>query len=302
MRVPSAFSFSQLFRHEAQAAVEYSFDDAVDRQGVMIGMSNLPADRLRSFAADLPFAGDWLWAIERFRDAARPDAFLLRADFRSDRVTALTLYSRFPSEPSDETFHRLLRTAAPFRWTGPSPAAAASVLHVIGPRGIGFRVNATGLCRTSIYFRVPAAAPELKGETLQELCAVSGLPPELAMKIGEDVHDLYTPGPVGVIGLDDGPDGRAGALKFDPANVPLQKAFAFVARKKAAPSSLARLAATSRALRASSASYLGIKYGVNGFSGWRMYFSLRPGLLAVPFAPRTITERSQLPTYHLPHY
>jgi len=294
--------FSQIFRAEAYSVVEYSFDAAPDRRGVMVGGKPGFLTAVQQFAAGLPFAADWTWSTQRFTELVRPDAFLLRCDCRAEEIMAITLYCRFPMEPDDNAFCRYMRAARPFTWTGPSPGAIAALLGVPGPRGIGFRVDATGDRQTALYYRVQADTGKLPPEVLPQLVRVCGLPESLAETIGADIHSLYPPGPVGVIGVDCGEDGWAKALKFDPANVPLSKALSFLGARLASVARMEELSSVARSLRAQWVSYLGAKYGAEGFAGWRVYFSVRPDLLPGPLLPRIVVERSANPTFHLPHY
>lgn len=302
MPVSTAATFSQIFRAESYSAVEYSFDTVPDRRGLMVGGKQGFLVSVGQFAAGLPFAADWMWAVQHFTAVVHPDAYLLRADCRAEEVIAITLYCRFPMEPDDHVFLRYMDAARPFAWTGPSPASIAATLGLPGPRGICFRVDENGHRQTALYYRVEADNASLPPDVLPQLVRVCRLPEGLAETISADIHALYPPGPVGVIGVDGGEDGRAEALKFDPANVPVSKAITFLGTKHVSAARIADLSSVARSLRAQWVSYLGAKYGAEGFAGWRVYFSVRPNLLAVPLVPRIVVERSAFPTYQLPHY
>src|SRR5437016_4240499 len=131
-----ACEFAQIFCIEANAGVEYSYEAATDCYGIMIAGQMPFIKRVEKFAASLAYAGDWAWAVRRFSDCVNPDAFLLRIDCRADEVVAVTLYCRFPKEPTDADFGDFMISARPMEWCGPSPSALAATLGLRGPRGI----------------------------------------------------------------------------------------------------------------------------------------------------------------------
>jgi hypothetical protein len=302
MAIFNPADFSQLFRTEAYAGVEYSFDATAGRFGVMVGGKQGFLRAVEWLASGLPFAADWAWTVQRFTALVNPDAFLLRVDCQRETITALTLYSRFPAEPDCATFRRYMQAARPFEWRGPEPGAVAAVLGVPGPRGIAFRVNTRMEPQTAVYYRVPAETVDLSSTVLPRLVEVCGLPETLSGRIGADIHALYPRGPVGVVGMDSGQGGCTPALKFNPANVPLSKAISFLSAKQAPAEMIAKISEVANSLRAQWMSYLGAKYNAEGFAGWRAYFSVRPDMLNAPLLPAIVLERSAVPTFHLPHY
>jgi hypothetical protein len=298
----SAREFARIFSAQATFGVEYSFEADKDRDGIMIAGKPPFIHRLEQLATQLPYAGDWSWAVRRFSDYVHPDAYLVRVDCHADEIVALTLYCRFPKEPTDAEFEKAMTAARPLRWGGPSPSVIAAPLGVPGPRGIGFRVDLAASCKTALYYKVATQTKHVPASVLPDLVQRCGFPLDLAPLIDGDIRSLYPPGPVGVIGVDSDAANRAGALKFDPANVPLQRAFTFLAGKGASRRRIAELTQIADSLRAVWLSYLGIKYGPKGFSGWRVYFSTRPSLLSSPTATRVVVESIPLPTLRLPHY
>jgi hypothetical protein len=121
-------------------------------------------------------------------------------------------------------------------------------------------------------------------------------------RIQEDMRELYPPGAVGIIGIDSAKAGRGNVIKFNPPNVPLDRAFQFLRKKRAAETRLIQIADTARFLRAIWASYLGCKYSANGFEDWRLYFSTQPYQIPGPTELRITREKISRPTIRLPHY
>ena len=302
MASEAAAEFARIFREELSSQMEYSIDEAEGRHGTMVpGKEGFPT-RVQRLAAVLPFAAEWAWGFRRFAEHVRPDAYLLRVDWSGGEALAVTSYCRFPFEPRDDAFSDAIARARPMRWSGPSPRAVGEVLGVAGPRGVAFRVDRAGAVRTALYYRVEADRSRLDPETCRELVRACGLDVDLADLILDDVRSLFPPGPVGVIGIDDGQDGVAGALKLDPANVPLRAASAFLADKGAPSKATGRVLRLAEILRARWLSYLGAKYGPGGFAGWRAYFSHEPARLAPAGSFRIASGRRATPTLRLPHY
>lgn len=294
--------YGQLFRASAFAQVEYSYDALMDREGTMVGGGPSLLAPILKFAAALPFSGEWAWSISRFAQYVSPDTYLFRTDWSRGEVENVTLYCRFPKEPSDDEFAAALVEAWPFTWSGARPSAISSLLNVAGPRGVGLRVSASGSRRVALYFTVKEPMTSFPTGQVGKLVASCELPVAVAALIEADLRGVYLQGPVGTIGLDDASETGPGALKFNPANLPIERAFAFLAAKRAGSQVLERLTRISRSLRALLVSYLGLRYDVNGFSGWRAYFSVEPRNVLAPISPLVVTERSAIPTLRLPHY
>jgi hypothetical protein len=297
-----ALFFQQLFRHVLARHVEYSYGEKEDGFTSMIPLSAELLPRAIELAASLSFAGDWAWAIDRFADAVKPDEFLFRLDWQHDEPVAITLYCRFPSEPDTAGFQRAVRSARPFTWNGPDPSLVASTLGVAGPRGMAFRASNKGNLRTAVYFRSDQHAGASWTDRLTGLLAACRFPEELAPTIERDLKELYRPGPVGVIGVDDGPSATPGALKFDPANVPIGVILAFLARMGVPASRLDAMRKMAIGLRAESVTYAGVQYGREGFSGFRVYFACEPGYVPAPGRVAIRPQRNLRPVRRLPHY
>jgi hypothetical protein len=294
--------FQQLFRGVLAHHVEYSYGEAGGSFTSMVPLRQDWLPRAVELAAGLPFGGAWAWAIERFSGAINPDEYLFRLDWTRDEATAITLYCRFPSEPDAVGFRHALTVARPFTWSGPDPAAVASSLGVPGPRGIAFRASSKGTLRTAVYFRSEQHAGPSWTERLAGLLAACRYPTELGSTIERDLKELYRPGPVGVIGVDDGVDGIPGALKFDPSNVPTSVVFAFLARVGVPAARIAALRTIAIGLRAESVTYAGVQYGPKGFSGFRVYFACEPGRARAPLQTPIRDQRHLRPVRRLPHY
>jgi hypothetical protein len=294
--------FAQAFRDQAYAGLEYSYDEVESRRSMTVAGKPGFAVRAARFAASLRFAADWAWAVQQFTSFVRPDAYLLRVDSRAEEIIALTLYCRFPIEPVDSEFDASAIYLRPLQWQGPTPSRIALVLGVPGPRGIGVRVNKKGQFSTALYYAVGSPTIHLARDTLTQLVDLCGLPPHLTDTILEDVRELYNPGPVGVIGIDSAGLSSGNALKLNPANVPLDRAFKFLKRKLVPDRRITQIAQIAGSLRAIWTSYFGCKYSATGFDGWRLYFSTQPGLTSAPAAPRISVEKICRPTIRLPHY
>jgi hypothetical protein len=294
--------FLHLFRGVLARQVEYSYSEDEDRLTTMVPLNNDLLPRVIEFAKAVPFAGDWAWVMERFVAAINPDHFLFRLDWVRNEPTAVTLYCRFGSEPGTAEFYKAIGFARPFSWNGPDPTELAASLGVAGPRGIAFRATNKGNARTAVYFRSEQHAGASWTDRLCALLAVCQYPGELASTIGCDLKELYRPGPVGVIGIDDGENGVPIAVKFDPSNVPSIVTFQFLVRKGVSAARIASLGKIAIGLRAESVTYAGVQYGRQGFSGFRLYFACEPSCARIPGRVAIGSRRNLLPARRLPHY
>jgi hypothetical protein len=297
-----ALVFHTLFRRVLAREVEYSLSEADDSFTTMVPIKSDLLARVIELAEVIPFAGEWAWSVERFSSAINPDAFLFRLDWRQNEPTAVTLYCRFPSEPNTADFQKAVGYARPFRWNGPDPSAVAASLGVPGPRGIAFRATNQGNLRTALYFRSEQHAGASWTGRLAALLAACQYPEELGCTIEGHLKDLYRPGPAGVIGVDDGVGGVPGALKFDPSNVPLGATFGFLLRIGVSATRIAALRSTAIGLRAESATYVGVQYRPQGFSGWRLYFACEPSYARIPGQLAIASQRNLRAVRRLPHY
>jgi len=237
-------------------------------------------------AKKISFAGQWAWSIQRFARAIHPDQFLFRVDWHHNEPTAVTLYCRFPSEPSTSEFQKAISIARGFSWNGPDPSAIGLSLGVDGPRGIAFRVTNKGNLLTALYFRSEQHSGPSWAERLAAFLATCQYPEGLASMIEGHLKELYRPGPVGVIGLDEGQNGVPRAVKFDPPNVPLSVTFDFLARVGVSSARINALMTIAAGLRAESVTYAGVQYGYEGFSGFRLYFACEPSYARKPVRQR----------------
>jgi hypothetical protein len=294
--------FHRLFRSVSAQSVEYSFAAADDVVTTMIPLTADLLPAVSRFAAELRFAGQWAWSVERFARAVDPNAYLFRVDWYQARPKALTLYCRFHTEPQGDEFSRAMMHADPFSWDGPSSDRVGAALDTPGPRGIAFRVSEKGTLRCALYYRSDAHAGRALSERLPELLDACSYPAELAGVIESCLRPLYQPGPIGVVGIDNGTNGTAGALKFDPANVPLTAGFLCLAQIGVAERRLAELKRVAIGLRARSATYLGIQFSGEGVSGWRFYLGCEPGKVQVPGGAALVTQQTLRPARRLPHY
>lgn len=293
--------FCEQLQSHAIKGVEYSYDLLATGYGIMVGGPGTLFDVTREFARDLEFAADWWWATARIVEAVRPDTYLFRVDILEGRVVALTLYLRFPSEPTDSEFVEGLRTARPFGWIGPNTDKIARALRCPGPRGIGLRVDENRRLGTSLYFKAGDRS-SFDEETARRLTHLCGFSETCASALLADLRSLYVGGPVGVIGLDSGDGDRAGALKFDPPNVPLSRVLSFAALHGSPSARLAEITAIAYCVRAQFVSYLGVKYGAAGFCGCRAYFSVNPSAVASASGLAVRYDNEPVPTLRLPHY
>jgi hypothetical protein len=268
----------------------------------MIPLNAFGSEQVERVAAFLPSAGSWCTAAQRLVAAIMPDAMLLRLTRTRDKLDDLTIYLRFPDEAPGRVVEGIVSSACLLRTRAVLLDEFAKGLKTAGVRGIGLRVDVEGRMRLAAYFHVhqPVSAfgPNLVRDLLN-LCRWSGARHE---EIESDLRPLYLGGSLGVVGIDLNDSGDVQALKFDPANVPLALAARFIAAKQSDAWCIEMLYFMARTMRALSVSYLGVKYGQNGFQGWRLYFSSQPSRHAAPARVR-INVRSQRESLsRMPHY
>jgi hypothetical protein len=286
----------------AASTVEYSVDGELDRMGVMVGGGPELLDVALRVSREQTFAGDWSLAVRRICRIVGPDALLFRCDWTAARVTTLTLYVRFPREPDDDGFQAVAREALAGGWTGPAVQPVARVLGVHGPRGIAMRVGENGGVRLASYFQSALPAYELPGGVATDLVRACGFPDGAGEGLRGDLAGAFGPGTVGVVGLNPGTGGVASALKLNPANVPVERAFALLRARGAPDTAIARIASLAGALRARLLSYLGMSFGADGFAGWRAYLTVSLAAMPRPVRPRLTFEPAAIPSLRCPHY
>ncbi len=299
--MPAGLYFQQLFRTVLSRQVEYSYSQDEESFTTMIPLQQDRLAQVWEFSHVLPFAGEWAWSVRRFASAIHPDTFLFRIDWRQDEPIAVTLYCRFPSEPDDLEFKRAIIHAHPFHWHGPNPSAIASSLGLSGPRGIAFRATQTCSLRTALYFRSEEHSGSAWSRRLMDLLASCRYPQDLAPLIEGQIRHLYRPGPIGVIGLDDGEDGVPSSLKFDPADVPLFKTFIWLTQIGVPADRIAALRRVAIGLRTEYVTYAGAQYSPDGMSGWRVYLACEPGYSRIPGQMSFGSQRTLRPVRRLMH-
>jgi hypothetical protein len=254
------------------------------------------------FATAIPFGGQWAWSVDRFARAIQTDQLLFRLDWLGNEPTAATLYCRFPAEPRTEEFQKTIAVARGFSWNGPDVTAISAALGVKGVRGVAFRASDNGHLRTAIYFRVEQHVGSSWCDRLMQLLQACHYPQDLAITIETDLKELYRPGPLGVIGVDDGNDGVPSAVKFDPSNVPLESVLRLLARIGAPKSRISTLTRLALGLRAESVTYAGVQYGSHGRSGFRLYFACEYSSIRRPGGPVVLSQNTLRPIRRVPHY
>jgi hypothetical protein len=260
-------------------------------------------EELADWVRRYPFSERWYVAAQRLTAQISPDAMLFRIDWNGESPVALTWYSRFPRPPDEATFQGSMEHAAPWRWVGPDPCQIAKALGLPGPRGVALRVDEAGNGHTAVYFRVQCGFGAGNPLLPAPLLGACGLPGAIGEEVAADLTLLGATGDVEVVGVDQG-EGieTVGALKVDPAGVPLSGALRLLAAKGARPDAQSRLTRLATSLRARSLSYMGLKYASAGFAGWRAYFSTEPARLTCAGSVRIASRipagnRPRLPDY-----
>jgi hypothetical protein len=292
---------AMLLRMQAAANVEYSMDARPDAAGITVPLGAHACARLHASAAQAGFAGDWATSAQRLIDAILPDALLLRLDSVAGRLDALTVYLRFPTDAKASVLAAQLGRASRLQ-VEPGPLAAlTAVLGCDGARGIGLRIGPGGQ-RLAVYFKVERDLQAFSRETVGRLLGQCGWDDANALAIAADLRELHPGGSVGVIGVDLDGAGHIASLKCDPANVPLARAEAFLRAKNAPLERIGACSQLAQLLRAKSLSYVGVKYGRDGFAGWRLYFSFRPCAAAGVGQPTLLTDAPRSASLRMPHY
>jgi hypothetical protein len=291
-----------LLRQRVYRSVEFSVSDDLRSHSTLVPAGEDLLRDVEQWAGAYAFCDVWLVAVRRLTAGLRPDAALFRIDWTDDVPTAFTWYFRFPAPPGDQEFHAVLRSARPLGWIGPGPQAVATALGVPGPRGVALRVDASGKARSAVYYRVDGSSFREPRAVLPRLLEACGLPGERAEEIERDVAALRPRAGVEVVGIDEGIDaGAVGAVKLDPADVPVTPALRWLASRGATDAVRGRVESMAASLHARTLSYVGLKYAAAGFAGWRAYYSSEPararaaGSIAV--TDRLRTDKSRMPQY-----
>jgi hypothetical protein len=295
-------SLFNLLRYEAATNVEWSFDSRPDAHGCMIPLNAFSSEQVERVAAFLPSAGTWCMATRRLVAAIVPDAMLLRLTRIRNELDDLTVYLRFPDEAAGRDIEDIVSSACLLRTRAALLDSFAKELKMAGARGIGLRVDAGGKMRLAVYFHVHQPISRFGPNLVRNLLTLCGWPEVRHEEIESDLRPLYLGGSLGVVGIDLNESGDVEALKFDPANVPLSVAAKLIAAKKSDAWCMETLYLMARTMRALSVSYLGVKYGQNGFQGWRLYFSSQPSRLAAPGRMHLNVRSQRESLSRMPHY
>lgn len=290
------------FGMAAGTNIEYSIDQRPDVHSVTLPLGGYARHQIADAGAAMSFGGGWSMAVARLIDAILPPTMLLRIDSDRNGLFALTSYLRFQQEPRIEGFCQLIERICHLPTNPAQLKAVSTALGCTGPRGIGLRGSTDGSIRLAVYFKVERDLSSFSAETVGTLLTGCGWECAGAPAIQADLRAVHVGGSVGVIGVDLDAAGAITALKCDPANVPLHRVSTFLQHKRAAAERLDVFGSMSRALRARSLSYLGIKYTPQGFAGWRLYFSLRPDGYARLTQPALFIDSPGAATLRMPHY
>lgn len=267
--------FTRFFRRSLFKQLEYSASDIHGKLGIMVGGEGEAfVSSVYKFSNILPYAKEWQEAARCVNELVKPTRYLFRVDCIGESVKALSLYCRLPDKDI-RTTKQAFAAIRPFCWDGPSLTQLSNTVDKNSPEGIGFRISAKGEIGSAIYFRLNVPLAQFRLRMLPNLTRNCGFPDSVAEQIALDMHFLYS-NMVGVIGIDSGKEGCAKNLKLDPTQVSIEMANSFLKRKEVNASRIDSLASITRALRLRRYSYVGIKYGRKGFSGWKLYWSISP--------------------------
>lgn len=294
-------AWAECFRREAYHTVEYSFEPDAARIGWMVGGDARFSSAARRFMGAIGVGGSWFWAIERFVAFTRPDTYLFKVDRDREILSAVTLYCRFPRPVSQEQLQETLNACPPLAWNGPSIDRLSRALDVGAPRGIGFRLTG-GATGAAVYFRAAAGFRRFTTRQLHALLDVCDFDPGMSAAIAAEAGGFYASGPMGVIGFEAPSDSSPGTLKLDPANVPFSKVTKALTEWETADGYVRQIERVAASLRATTASYLGLKFSPGGFAGWKLYLAVKPAEVPAAGTPRLIGPREISPSFRLPHY
>jgi hypothetical protein len=299
---PAPLAFFSAFRTELADSVEYSFGSQSQAYGTMVAGKSGFFETVKRFTESLPYAAQWSWAVDHFVKALNPDTFLFKVDWQLSTPSSITLYARFPEEIPTEDLVSLLNACRPLAWHGCSPGEVASLLDLPGPRGIGLRVGSSSQCSAAFYYRPAMSFRTFCSHKLASLLELCGLTSDHRRCVEDQVGPLCGGVEMGVLGIDTATASGPNPLKFDPPNVPLSALFDRLHQRDEGRSWLLALLPVIYHLRATHASYVGLKYSEKGLAGAKLYLAVKPGAYAVPAAPRIILPMFFHPSMRLPHY
>jgi hypothetical protein len=273
----AALAFARLFGMDAAQAVEYSFDEDVERHGTMLtGKGPEFLSRVRLFGESLEFARPWAVAIGQVVARVQPHGFFFKADWRNECIERLTLYCRFERPIDEEVLRSALAAAAPLAWEGPQPNSLGRLLGEPSPRIVGLRVDSNGGYSTALYFRIRVPRSQFMRDQLPPLLLQLSLPESMATQIDRSLASLLGSAYPPMLGIDTPRGQESAVLKLDVAGVFLAEALAFISRMGAPRKRVQELGCVGRALRLELLNYVGTKFGPTGYAGWKLYMPIRP--------------------------
>ena len=278
--------FASFFRARSFQYVEYSYGADPNQLGIMISGDGDFLSELAKYLKPLAFADTWYSAARAFCNKTKPISYLFKVDWAYDQIQALSLYCRFIENVTASSVYEAFQQAAPLSWSGPDLEAIGRSAGTRWPHGIGLRVSASGALHSAVYYRISTPSLEFRLRAVPQLIDVCGFPGTIARDLQRALAQVYGPGPVGVVAVDAGPHRRAAAIKLDAERVPLKWAMRFIADSGVAAQGLRTLQELTIRLGISQLSYFGMKYGCDGFAGWKAYMPFQPRLVGPALTPR----------------
>lgn len=270
--------FAHLFRTELARELEYSHGNDAALEGIMLsGSGSAFLDRITEFSDSRQGGDQWSRAAKLFTNALQPDGFFFKVDWRGiNQVEQLTLYCRYRGPIGDRSFTDALRASTRFTWGGPPPSILAEAVNETGPCIIGLRIDGADRYRTALYFRLLGVRSQVLDDHLPTLLARLRIPSRVAVEVADTAGGLTAHLYPSMVGVDSPTDSVPTLVKLDVAGVFLRDAMAFAAHRGADPAHLAAIAAIARAARLQMVNYVGLKFGSNGYAGWKLYLPVRP--------------------------
>lgn len=263
--------FASVFRDEIARKVEYSFTGHPSALGVMVLGTGLAFLRRADQVAPR-FAERERWSVIGAELVARlaPDAIGFRADYWGARIERATMYLRLNPGLPETHLRQALSGAAAGVWVGPSPHDLARIFGIHYPSIISVRLARAEPTRMSVYFSLPAGRPSLVSY-MAELVDALELPASLCTEIPSVMSAMQLRVEPSVVGIDIAatPDGRA--IKVDYPEPPVGSVLTALQRCGAAPVATKHLGRVAVALRRTTFTYFGGKFGARGLAGWKAY-------------------------------
>ena len=263
--------FRQIFGQELSCLEEYSFDSTSESVGTCIlGSSPSFLDRFYQFVSPLSFYQENQECIERMVQKAKPNDFALKADWRNNEVYQLTLYFRYNKRLDFEAASQWQDEGERgIHWKGPSPRDLIKIFGVEYPFcfGIRFGMNRKLIYSCYIDFEMEGGAFYSKIPALLQSYNWS---PKLAEEIEMDVKDLSSPTLRGCIGM----ESTGEILKLDFTGLGFGKVLKFLRKKETSENRIHELVDMARRLNQIQTNYFAMKYDLQGFSGWKVYFAV----------------------------